>query len=117
MLNSGDISDHSFVSSADQESWPRRIIPVTSTREGGITHITYSDGSEVWYKGKKVHRDDGPAYVSRTGKKWYCEGKVHRTDGPAIVHEDGTKFYFIHGEPCPPHVQSDDDLLLYLVHL
>lgn len=41
---------------------------------------------EIWYKGWKVHRDDGPAIIYKNGTKmYYLEGKTSRKNGPALI--------------------------------
>lgn len=44
---------------------------------------------EKYFKNYKLHREDGPAYVSHTAglKQWFHEGSLHRLDGPAIESE------------------------------
>jgi hypothetical protein len=64
----------------------------------------YPNGSkyyETWYKDGKLHREDGPSYISYNldGNKryveWYKDDKFHREDGPAQIryYIDGTKSY------------------------
>lgn len=40
----------------------------------------------AWYYEGELHRDNGPAWVSKNGKdrRWYQKGKLHRIGGPAI---------------------------------
>ena len=116
-----------------------RILPIQAVRNGDDSYIKYSDGSECYFRGRKLHRDDGPAHISRAGETWYHNGTVHRTYGPAIIMTDGTQIYmnngFMHredgpakinadgeceywwkGGKCPDWVKSDDELQLFLVH-
>ena len=53
--------------------------------------VVHEDGDTIWYKDDKIHRDNGPAYISpRIGYKgWYKNGKRHREDGPAIINPTG----------------------------
>ena len=42
-----------------------------------------------YYKNGKLHREDGPAYLSSLTRYnreelWFFEGKLHRLDGPAV---------------------------------
>lgn len=53
-----------------------------------------NDGSEIWYRGGAVHRDeDLPAStrINDTGldQEWWLHGQKHREDAPAKVYEDG----------------------------
>jgi antitoxin component YwqK of YwqJK toxin-antitoxin module len=51
-------------------------------------------GGEWHYRGYKVHRDDGPAYISPNGDEYWLQNDVvHRADGgPAVVlrNQDGS---------------------------
>ena len=43
-------------------------------------------GTKYWFKGSRLHREDGPAKEFANGyKEWYYNGKLHREDGPAIT--------------------------------
>lgn len=54
-----------------------------------------SDGTEVWYKNGKYHKEDGPAIETPDGYyAWYYNGSKHREDGPAVEYKDGTKFWY-----------------------
>jgi hypothetical protein len=53
-----------------------------------------------YYKNEqgKVHREDGPAVIFKSGTKlWYYNGVKHRYDGPAIEQPDGYKRWFLNG--------------------
>ena len=56
------------------------------------------DGSERWYLDKKLHREDGPAIVSKEHAVWYLHGKIHREDGPAVQGPNGVEMWFKHGK-------------------
>jgi hypothetical protein len=50
--------------------------------------IIYSNGTQLWYKNGKRHRDnDMPAVIYSNGtQEWYKNGKLHRdNDMPAII--------------------------------
>jgi len=53
--------------------------------------VKHEGGDTIWYKDDKMHRDNGPAYISpKTGYKgWYKNGRRHREDGPAIINPTG----------------------------
>ena len=55
-------------------------------------------GTKEWKLKGKLHRLDGPAFVSVRGKEWYRNGKLHRVDGPALELADGTKEWLQNGE-------------------
>lgn len=65
----------------------------------------FSDGIHVDIEGDtyyivngQVHRDDGPALISRNGNTfWYQNGEYHREDGPAVDYIDGEKIWCQHG--------------------
>ncbi|MEM1149524.1 MAG: hypothetical protein AAGI03_03070 [Pseudomonadota bacterium] len=46
---------------------------------------------EIWRKNGELHRDDGPALITRDAsqktvrQEWYREGQLHRDDGPAVL--------------------------------
>ena len=40
----------------------------------------------MWTFDGKLHREDGPAYISAVGSEiWVSNGKTHREDGPAVI--------------------------------
>ena len=58
--------------------------------------VTYSDGSQYWYKNDKRHREDGPAVIYPDGsQEWWINGKYHRENGPAIIFPDGEQLWFL----------------------
>ena len=60
--------------------------------------IKYEDGRQEWRLNGKLHREDGPAFVSADGtQKWYLNGKLHREDGPAIIRPNGDMEWWIEG--------------------
>jgi hypothetical protein len=86
----------------------------------GLAIFEYGDGTKIWCKNGKWHREDGPAKEWKDGsveyyihgklhreggkpaieypsgyKAWYQNDKRHRTDGPAIIHRDGGVEYWI----------------------
>lgn len=57
------------------------------------------NGSVVWYKNGKKHREDGPACIWSDGSKaWYLNGKLHREDGPAVEMANGLNFFYLGGK-------------------
>ena len=61
-------------------------------RDDGPAIISKNGAQEYWYHGT-CHRVGGPAIVSADGRsyQWRHFGKLHRTDGPAVVKADGTR--------------------------
>ena len=55
-------------------------------------------GQQEWWVNGKLHREDGPAYISVYDTQvWYLNGKFHREDGPAVIREDGTQVWWVNG--------------------
>lgn len=53
----------------------------------------------IWMVNGKLHREDGPAVIFRTGQAYYyLNGSRHRSDGPALVHTNGTKEWWLFGK-------------------
>ena len=66
-------------------------------REDGPA-IEYANGSKCWFINDKRHREDGPAIELANGNKhWYTNDKLHREDGPAIEYADGDKHWYTNG--------------------
>ena len=66
----------------------------TLSNETKIYHS--NDGSIVFIKNNRVHRDDGPAMILENGSKvWYKNDKIHREDGPAVEGIDGHYEWFL----------------------
>lgn len=60
--------------------------------------ISARNKHKYWYKGDKLHREDGPAIkYSNGGEAWYLDGLRHREDGPALIEYDGQKEWFKNG--------------------
>jgi hypothetical protein len=71
-------------------------------REGDRPAIIWSDGTEIYYKRGKKHRENGPAAIFLDGhEEWYFEGKFHRIGGPALTTSDGRTYFYINGEEYP----------------
>lgn len=76
--------------------------PKTEHFQNGVTCTTFDDGSYVWRKGQKLHREDGPAVYFRGGyRKWYINSDLHREDGPACIYESGTIEWYLRGVVYP----------------
>ncbi len=70
---------------------------------------TSSDGTQMWYKDDKLHREDGPAVIYPDGTQYWCKvDKIHREDGPAIIYPDGSQTWFVdskrHREDGPAYI-------------
>lgn len=61
---------------------------------------TINDGEAIkWIHNGLVHREDGPAVVSKNGDlEWYVNGLRHREDGPAIMRINGRKEWWLNGK-------------------
>jgi hypothetical protein len=58
--------------------------------------IEYADGTKIWYLNNQRHQLDGPAIEWTDGTKiWYLNGKLHRINGPAIEHADGSLAWYL----------------------
>ena len=71
-----------------------------------------------WYQNGEMHRDDGPAFITRHGeKKWFQHGKLHRENGPAGITEYGTKYWYLndklHRIDGPAVIISKYDSIIY----
>lgn len=54
------------------------------------------DGTKIWYKEGKCHREDGPALLHPNRVyHWFKEGNHHRIDGPAIEYANGSTEWWI----------------------
>jgi hypothetical protein len=68
-------------------------------KNGKLSFIKGKNGTKIWYRNGKRHREDGPAFEGADGtKKWYINDKLHREDGPAVITSDGSKEWRINGE-------------------
>jgi hypothetical protein len=57
------------------------------------------DGNQYWYLNGLLHKEDGPAYISKAGYKiWYINGKRHNENGPAVIHTDGSNAWYLNGK-------------------
>jgi hypothetical protein len=66
---------------------------------GNMTTEKFTDinGVTYHYKGRKLHREDGPAIeYPDGGKSYWVNGERHREDGPAYDCKDVKWFY--HGK-------------------
>ena len=62
--------------------------------------VVYEDGTQRWYKGDILHRENGPAVIYRSGKLvWYKDGKIHRdSDLPAVNDSTNFQAWYINGK-------------------
>jgi hypothetical protein len=65
-----------------------KTVKTLATTENGTYFLYYEDDI--------LHREDGPAVVSRDNKVqvWVDYGDVHREDGPAVIYYD-REFWYI----------------------
>ncbi len=58
--------------------------------ENKIVVTTLGDGIIEYRKGGKLHREDGPAYITPNGSQvWKINDVLHRKGGPAVIINDG----------------------------
>jgi len=58
--------------------------------------VEQADGTRMWRRDGKLHREDGPAEERTDGTKiWYRNGELHREDGPAVEFGNGTKVWYL----------------------
>ncbi|QCI92574.1 hypothetical protein [Novosphingobium sp. EMRT-2] len=68
-------------------------------REDGPAVVSLSGKKKEWYRHGLKHREDGPAVEWSDGdSEWWFNGELHREDGPAIERADGTKEWYLYGE-------------------
>jgi len=64
-----------------------------------FTGIVEYNGSKIWYRNGKLHRESGPAIEFADGSKcWYRDGKRHRESGPAVEYANGNKEWYRNGK-------------------
>lgn len=56
--------------------------------------------TRFYYHGK-LHRENGPAYISGTNEVWYKHGQIHRTDGPAAIADNVDFDWYVNGNLIP----------------
>jgi hypothetical protein len=75
----------------DPNNSERRVLA-----DGGVSN---GEGGRKRYLDGKLHRDDGPAWITRDGLViWFCNGLQHRTGGPAVMRPDGALEWYLHGQ-------------------
>lgn len=60
--------------------------------------IIRPDGSEEWHLNNQLHREDGPAIISKEFQAWYIHSQCHRDNNPAIIWNDGVEFWYQHNK-------------------
>ena len=60
--------------------------------------VTYRRGEMHWYQNGELHREDGPASISKYMKSWLINDNLHREDGPAVIRTDGVLFWYLNGK-------------------
>jgi hypothetical protein len=76
--------------------------------------LIYADGTLIWERNGKTHRDgDKPALIFADGTlKWWQNDQRHRFRGPAIIHANGKLEWWIWDEQVP--VSSQEEFIRYL---
>ena len=77
--------------------------------------VVLPDGAKMWFdSNRQLHRDKGPAYVTKDVMQWYKNGKCHREDGPAVVFKgSNTRGWFLDGEIYGNEIEHQKALLKY----
>lgn len=71
---------------------------ITLHRDDGPADVS-KDGSQCYYQNGIKHREDGPAEILPNGtKRWFYNGLLHRRNGPAVTTKDGKMFWYTHGK-------------------
>lgn len=96
-------------------------------RDGDEPASMYSNGSVVWYKNGKKHRnieDDYPAYIKHeinevTGKRtreyrWYKHGKKDRKGEPAVIRTDGIVKWYRKGKLLKTGILNEGELRKFI---
>jgi hypothetical protein len=61
--------------------------------------VIKENGSVVWYKDDKLHREDGPTVERLDGyKAWYLDNILHRLDDPAVECANGDGEWWLNGK-------------------
>jgi hypothetical protein len=51
-----------------------------------------------WYLNDHLHRVDGPAVITASGRQvWYFDGEIHRVGGPAVINPNGNVQWYEQG--------------------
>jgi len=71
-------------------------------RDNDKPAIIYSNGTMDWYQHGKQYRPPGnkPSTITNTGMRVYTDsmGRLHREDGPAVITDSGKKYYYHHDQ-------------------
>lgn len=97
----------------DKTGGTQWIVDGKMHREDGPAWIT--DEFLRWYKHGDLHREDGPALIWRklTREEWYQNDKLHREDGPALVHlARKISDWYINGEKLTPEQVAERKKML-----
>lgn len=79
----------------------------------------HSNGTMIWMRRGKHHRDGAPATVYKGAEAWAQHGEYHRNKGPngeslpAITDDNQTEIWFRHGKPHRDNGPSGESLPAY----
>jgi hypothetical protein len=80
----------------------------------------HPDGTKIFHRDSRLHREDGPAVICPDGwstwwidghrhdgyglgyREYFREGYLHRLDGPAVERNNGEREYWINGQRVEP---------------
>lgn len=65
-------------------------------RDNGPAFIRKDKFNEYsfWFQNGKIHRDDGPAYECQGDKIWFKNNRLHRDNGPASITSGSIEWFF-----------------------
>lgn len=67
-------------------------------RENELIFKVGSWRAEIYINSKRyLHREGGPAYITRSSCIWYKNGLKHRACGPAVI-DDAVRSYYLEGK-------------------
>jgi hypothetical protein len=90
----------------------------SSIRRGPEASASFwSDGNVIWLRGKKPHRDGGPATIGPDGAQgWIRTNKLHREDGPAVITPSWGRWYR-EGRPMHKVVRRDGSVTTFPIDM
>ncbi|TDK67473.1 hypothetical protein [Sapientia aquatica] len=71
--------------------------------------LEFSDGTIIYLKNGKLHREGGPAiFLPGEGKLYFYEGQLHNDGAPAIYNpDDDSGYWYKHGVRIIPKEKTE----------
>lgn len=83
-----------------------------------VEAVQFSESCTVWFiKGTDIaHRKDGPAkvWIIQGFEEWWFNGCIHREDGPAIISKHDPRKYWLHGVEYGNNIYAWGEAVLLL---